>query len=177
MDVFNEAECRFYEGKLTCTLQRQIKMTNLAILGRLIVEIHDHRRSKNPQNAPEIVKRVVMQPTAESLWTDVKLLNEKWGHPWTEDIALEVESRLLVATEEPLCLDPTVQVTRLSNALENSIGQKRVKKKQKWNSLEREQKQAKKAENDKLMTLMDRRSKRSFPFEPRQVNFHDSQSI
>ena len=72
MDVFDEAACRYYEG---C----------------LIVEIHDHRKTEEP-----VIKRVAMQPTAESLWTDIILLNEDWGYLWTEDIALEVESKVLV---------------------------------------------------------------------------------
>ncbi|KAI8142779.1 Spt20 family-domain-containing protein [Fennellomyces sp. T-0311] len=148
MDVFDEAACRYYEG---C----------------LIVEIHDHRKAKKQQqNEEPVIKRVAMRPTAESLWTDILLLNEEWGFPWTEDIALEVESKVLLATEEPLCLDPSFHVTRVSNAIEYASGHRKVKRKQKWNSLEREQKLAKKAENNKMMTLMDKRAKRTFPFEP-----------
>ncbi|ORX55810.1 hypothetical protein DM01DRAFT_1304435 [Hesseltinella vesiculosa] len=159
MDIFNEASCRYYEG---C----------------LIVEIKDHRQSSktgqeneepdassNDTTGPS-VKRVVMRPTAESIWSDIQLLNESWGYPWTEQMALEVEAQILLATEEPLCLDPSFNVTRISNALAHSSQPRKTKKKQKWNSLEREQKLAKKAENNKLMTLMDMRAKRSFPFEP-----------
>jgi transcription factor SPT20 len=62
---------------------------------------------------------------------------------------------LQIATEEPLCLDPSFQVTRVSNAIEYTTGPKRLKKKPKYNSVERERKLAKKAENNKLMTLMD----------------------
>lgn len=72
-------------------------------LGRLIIEIHDHRLVRSGQQDAALlpdndvkVKRVVMHPTAESLWTDILLLREEWGHPWTEEIALEVESKLLV---------------------------------------------------------------------------------
>jgi hypothetical protein len=46
-------------------------------------------------------------------------------------------------------------VTRVSNAIEYTKAPKKLKKKHKWNSVEREQKLAKKAENNKLMTLMD----------------------
>ncbi|RCH81809.1 Transcription factor spt20, partial [Rhizopus azygosporus] len=141
MDVFNEASCRYYDG---C----------------LIVEIHDHRSESIE------IKRVVMRPTAESIWTDVALLSEDWGFPWTEDVALEVEAKILVAAEEPLCLDPSIQVTRVSNAIEYVSTPKKVKKKLKWNSVEREQKLAKQAEHLRLMTLKDNRAKRPFPFEP-----------
>lgn len=64
------------------------------ILGCLIVEVHDHRLE-----ATEI-KRVVMKPTAESIWTDVALLSEDWGLPWTEEIALEVEAQILVSSHQ-----------------------------------------------------------------------------
>jgi hypothetical protein len=37
-----------------------------------------------------------MKPTAESIWTDITLLSEEWGFPWTEDIALQVEAQILV---------------------------------------------------------------------------------
>ncbi|KAL0091063.1 Spt20 family-domain-containing protein [Phycomyces blakesleeanus] len=181
MDVFDEASCRYYEG---C----------------LIVEIHDHRSPKkfhtNGQNGSQSdsetqVKRLAMQPTAESLWTDIHLLSEEWGFPWTEQVAVEVEAKILVrtigkekkyrrrrekerererkkdvefffaqlATEEPLCLDPSFQVSRISNAMEQWNRVRRSKKKQKWNSLEREQKLAKKAEDVKAMTIMDTVSK------------------
>lgn len=48
------------------------------------------------------MKRVVMKPTAESIWTDITLLSEEWGFPWTEDIALEVEAQILVS----IIMDP-----------------------------------------------------------------------
>ncbi|KAI7903979.1 Spt20 family-domain-containing protein [Cokeromyces recurvatus] len=132
MDVFNKASCRYYDG---C----------------LIVEIHDHRS----KNAEPSKKRIVMKPTAESIWTDITLLSEEWGFPCTEDIALEVESQILIATEEPLCLDPSFQVSRISNAIQYTTCQRKPKRKLKYNSVECEQKLAKKAENNKLMTLMD----------------------
>jgi hypothetical protein len=72
MDVFNQASCRYYDG---C----------------LIVEIHDHRDSSVTSQ-----KRIVMKPTAESIWNDIALLSEAWGFPWTEDVALQLESQILV---------------------------------------------------------------------------------
>ena len=119
------------------------------------MEIHDHRRSNSNSHARETsprtdteaeVKRVVMQPTAESIWADICLLNEESGFTWTEDIALQVEAQILVsmvsivrrhlintsqlATEEPLCLDPSFQVSRVSNAVLHATGKRRIKKKQ-----------------------------------------------
>lgn len=61
-------------------------------LGCLIVEIHDHREP----DLETTTKRIVMKPTAESIWTDITLLSEQWGFTWTEDIALQVEAQILV---------------------------------------------------------------------------------
>ena len=75
-------------------LSKRTLFSHCPMSGCLIVEIHDHRKTKQ-QDEP-VIKRVAMRPTAESLWTDILLLNEDWGFPWTEDIALEVESKVLV---------------------------------------------------------------------------------
>lgn len=98
MDVFDEALCRFYEGTSYNSLFVLVMCADdlCGRLGSLIVEIHDHRHSAQQQDVEPNIKRVVMRPTAESLWTDILLLNEVWGSPWTQDIALEVESKVLV---------------------------------------------------------------------------------
>lgn len=77
-------------------------------VGCLIVEIHDHRQFNKDNDAqndtwPKI-KRVVMRPTAESIWSDIQLLNEEWSGTWTEQTALEMEAQILVIT--PLLLLP-----------------------------------------------------------------------
>lgn len=105
MDVFNEASCRYYNGKDKIRqdyVKREEVLIELLRLGCLIVEIHDHRstdtENKNPQtDSDNKMKRIVMKPTAESIWTDISLLSEEWGVPWTEDIALEVEAQILVS--------------------------------------------------------------------------------
>jgi hypothetical protein len=56
------------------------------------VEIHDHRKQKQENKT----RRILMKPTAESVWNDIVLLGEEWGAPWTEDIALEMEAQILV---------------------------------------------------------------------------------
>lgn len=67
------------------------------MIGCLIVEIHDHRTANVENEDPDAkTKRIVMKPTAESIWTDISLLSEEWGFPWTEEIALEVEAQILV---------------------------------------------------------------------------------
>jgi transcription factor SPT20 len=106
MDVFNEACCRYYNGKTLnsndLSDNSAVQTHQLKFIGCLIVEIHDHRSSNrdNKNRLPESetkMKRIVMKPTAESIWTDITLLSEEWGFPWTEDIALEVEAQILVS--------------------------------------------------------------------------------
>lgn len=106
MDVFNDASCRYYNGKLyfQCCNEEYffLLLSNCKKkLGCLIVEIHDHRSGNVENNNRTLeteakMKRIVMKPTAESIWTDITLLSEEWGFPWTEDIALEVEAQILV---------------------------------------------------------------------------------
>ena len=85
----------------------------------MIVEIHDHRSTTfDNHQAPESesqMKRIVMKPTAESIWTDISLLSEEWGVPWTETISLEVEAQILVSHDsiESLCHTQTKGIYRL----------------------------------------------------------------
>jgi transcription factor SPT20 len=101
MDVFNDASCRYYNGNFKWVIKFN-KVANTIKLGCLIVEIHDHRSVDSENNNRTLeteakMKRIVMKPTAESIWTDITLLSEEWGFPWTEDIALEVEAQILVS--------------------------------------------------------------------------------
>ena len=40
------------------------------------------------------------------------------GHNWTQDDLFHLESELILATEEPLCLDPSPTVMLVENALQ-----------------------------------------------------------
>jgi hypothetical protein len=57
--------------------------------------------------------------------------------------------------EEPLCLDPSFQVTRVANAIQYAQRDKQRKKKRKLNSYELAARRERKAENETLMALMD----------------------
>ncbi|KAF9973030.1 Transcription factor spt20 [Actinomortierella ambigua] len=161
LDIIKNAQCSYYEG-------------------RLIVEVVDHRtrnRKKRVNNKQEEstvngveegsqpaagtqTKRVVLSPSQETLWADLSLLHEESRQTWSNELALEVESQILLATEAPLCLDPSPQVTLLSNNMnyhQTSVTH-RTRKKRKWNSVEREREAARKIEEDKLMSMMDEKS-------------------
>lgn len=42
------------------------------------------------------IKRVVLSPTQETLWADLSLLHEESGEGWSNQLMLEVESKILV---------------------------------------------------------------------------------
>ncbi|ORX99528.1 hypothetical protein K493DRAFT_109828 [Basidiobolus meristosporus CBS 931.73] len=145
VDVFDEAQCQYYEG---C----------------IIAEIHDYRESytTNVNGTNSNTNRVLLTPNAETLWSDLCLLNESYGAFWSEDFALEVESKILLATEEPLCLDPSFQVTRISNTICNYGNVRKVKKRKKRISAEKETEFAEKIEKEKTMMMMDERYQKEF---------------
>ncbi|KZV95149.1 hypothetical protein EXIGLDRAFT_707846 [Exidia glandulosa HHB12029] len=87
IELFDKSDVRFFEG---C----------------LIVALYDHRlrtsKGANANGAAEAgpePQRVVLQPTAETLYADIKSLAEAdllQGKHWTDEQALEVESRILL---------------------------------------------------------------------------------
>ena len=103
--------------------------------GCLIVEVHDHRSSvasstnlgafaqpvpahlkhvaasKKPEPAPEVY-RIVLGPTCETLWTD---LSSGPNQALSDEQLIEVEARILAMTQPALCLEPTLEVTRIAN--------------------------------------------------------------
>ncbi|KXN86738.1 SAGA complex subunit spt20 [Leucoagaricus sp. SymC.cos] len=98
LDLFDAAKVPFYDG---C----------------MIVELLDYRPQRNKavsQDKPERT-RVVLHPNSETLWADICSLNQKHGGKWTDLDALEIESKILMATAPPLCLDPDPHLTRIAN--------------------------------------------------------------
>ncbi|KAJ2042457.1 Transcription factor spt20 [Coemansia sp. S16] len=115
--------------------------------------------SLNAGAAP-IVYRKVMKPTAETLYIDLVLASEQT--PLTETQLLEIEGQILLATEEPLTLEPDFQVSRVANATRHiEYGHMLPRKRSKYNSAEIEAEQAEREEKRKLMTLMDDRANRN----------------
>lgn len=74
--------------------------------GCLVVELQDYRRS------PESRSRVVMRPAAETLAQTIDVMLERKGHGWDEQLAMELESRIITATSPPLYLGTSIMATR-----------------------------------------------------------------
>ena len=53
----------------------------------------------------------------QSLLTDIYNLSSD-GHRWTQDDLFTLESQLLLATEDPICLDPSPAVHLIANRLQ-----------------------------------------------------------
>ncbi|XP_052026208.1 transcription factor SPT20 homolog [Apodemus sylvaticus] len=61
-------------------------------------------------------RHILLRPTMQSLVSDVESITSD-NRQWTEEEKLELESQLILATAEPLCLDPSVAVACTANRL------------------------------------------------------------
>ncbi|XP_013785492.1 transcription factor SPT20 homolog [Limulus polyphemus] len=80
--------------------------------GCVIVEVRDYRRSSNPASFESYY--ILLQPTTQTLVCDVGLLSSD-GQYWSAEDKQALEAQLLLATSEPLCLDPSISVTLIAN--------------------------------------------------------------
>lgn len=87
---------------------------NVFYSGCVILEVRDYRRSITGSFDTQYV---LLKPTSQSLLSDMyNIIND--GHRWTQEDQFTLESQLLLATEEPLCLDPSPAVLLVNNKLQ-----------------------------------------------------------
>lgn len=84
---------------------------NVFYSGCVIVEVRDYRRSANGGHDTQYV---LLKPSQQSLLSDIYNLSSD-GHRWTPDDLLTLESQLILATEDPICLDPSPSVLLVAN--------------------------------------------------------------
>ncbi|XP_039354598.1 transcription factor SPT20 homolog isoform X18 [Mauremys reevesii] len=89
---------------------------NIFHCGCVIAEIRDYRQSGNMKSPTYQSKHVLLRPTMQTLICDVHSITSD-NHKWTQEDKLLLESQLILATAEPLCLDPSVAVTCTANRL------------------------------------------------------------
>ncbi|KAF9523372.1 Spt20 family-domain-containing protein [Crepidotus variabilis] len=145
LEFFDSARVPFYEG---C----------------MIVELLDYRpqRSSEPALKNPSKTRVVLHPSPETLWADICSLNQHTGGKWTDMDALEVESKLLLATSQPLCLDPDPHLTRVvNNVLRVSTPSMPLSLKRKASAMEPEEDGPEKARRERLLGFMAPRDNRA----------------
>ncbi|KAK0457889.1 Spt20 family-domain-containing protein [Desarmillaria tabescens] len=135
--------------------------------GCLIAELVDYRPQK--ANDPPLEKpprtRTVLHPTPESLWADVCKIaaakKQQEGLAMTDRDALEIESRILLATAPPLCLDPDPHLTRMVNHIVRvSTPTVPTSLKRKASAVDQEEDETDKARRAKIMQFMNSRATR-----------------
>ncbi|XP_053157171.1 transcription factor SPT20 homolog isoform X18 [Hemicordylus capensis] len=89
---------------------------NIFHCGCVITEIRDYRQSGNPKSSTYQSKHILLRPTMQTLICDVHSITSD-NHKWTQEDKLLLESQLILATAEPLCLDPSISVTCTANRL------------------------------------------------------------
>ncbi|XP_049709133.1 transcription factor SPT20 homolog isoform X14 [Elephas maximus indicus] len=89
---------------------------NIFHCGCVIAEIRDYRQSSNMKSPGYQSRHILLRPTMQTLVCDVHSITSD-NHKWTQEDKLLLESQLILATAEPLCLDPSVAVACTANRL------------------------------------------------------------
>ncbi|XP_063088707.1 transcription factor SPT20 homolog isoform X6 [Cavia porcellus] len=89
---------------------------NIFHCGCVIAEIRDYRQSSNMKSPGYQSRHILLRPTMQTLICDVHSITSD-NHKWTQEDKLLLESQLILATAEPLCLDPSIAVTCTVNRL------------------------------------------------------------
>ncbi|KAI9097359.1 Spt20 family-domain-containing protein [Phlyctochytrium arcticum] len=111
------------------------------------------------------IRCLVLRPTPASLWADIcnmhTLINPS-APPVMDETALEVEAKVLLATQEPLTLDADPALARTANLKALNDAKYRIARKRPRNWAAKEADDEKKRESDKMMLIMDERRKTEF---------------
>uniref|UniRef100_A0A4W5K548 SPT20 homolog, SAGA complex component n=1 Tax=Hucho hucho TaxID=62062 RepID=A0A4W5K548_9TELE len=89
---------------------------NIFHCGCVVAEVRDYRQSGNTKTPSFQSRHVLLRPTMQTLICDVHAMTSD-HHKWTQDDKFQLESQLLLATSDPLCLDPSISVTCTANHL------------------------------------------------------------
>ncbi|KAI8916501.1 Spt20 family-domain-containing protein [Powellomyces hirtus] len=109
------------------------------------------------------IRHLVLRPSPATLWADIcSLRNSGTGETLTQDAALEVEAKTLLATRATLNLDPSPHIGRLANINHFNDTKYRIARKRPRNWAAKEEDDEKKRESDKLMLIMDERRIKEF---------------
>uniref|UniRef100_A0A671DSS1 Spt20-like SEP domain-containing protein n=1 Tax=Rhinolophus ferrumequinum TaxID=59479 RepID=A0A671DSS1_RHIFE len=89
---------------------------NMFHSGCVIAEIRDYRQSSNTEGPGYQSRHILLRPTMQTLACDVESITSD-NQKWTQEDKLLLESQLILATAEPLCLEPSVSVACTANRL------------------------------------------------------------
>eukprot|EP00069_Balaena_mysticetus_P009202 bmy_06141T0 len=117
---------------------------NIFHRGCVIAEIRDYRQSSGREPPHYQSRHILLRPTMQTLACDVEAIASD-NQKWTQEDKLLLESQLILATAEPLCLDPSISVVCTENRLLynkqklNTLPMKRSFKRYSMASLNRQQ--------------------------------------
>ncbi|XP_061035282.1 transcription factor SPT20 homolog [Eubalaena glacialis] len=117
---------------------------NIFHRGCVIAEIRDYRQSSDREPPHYQSRHILLRPTMQTLACDVEAIASD-NQKWTQEDKLLLESQLILATAEPLCLDPSISVVCTENRLLynkqklNTLPMKRSFKRYSMASLNRQQ--------------------------------------
>ncbi|EEB06615.1 SAGA complex subunit Spt20 [Schizosaccharomyces japonicus yFS275] len=109
-----------------------------------------------PPNEQAKVYHTVLQPSAETLWQDLCLISEVFGNYLTDEALLEIESKILLASEPPLLLAPATspyQMHRIFEQLAQKLPPPYPEPRHTTNEMAAEE--AERVEKENLLLLMD----------------------
>ncbi|XP_044090692.1 transcription factor SPT20 homolog [Neovison vison] len=89
---------------------------NLFQCGCVIAQVRDYRQCSGGEPPGYQSRHILLRPTMQTLACDVQSMTSD-GQEWTQEDKLSLESQLILATAEPLCLDPSVAVACTANRL------------------------------------------------------------
>ncbi|XP_053772360.1 transcription factor SPT20 homolog isoform X7 [Desmodus rotundus] len=89
---------------------------NIFHCGCVLAEVRDYRQSSHTKPPGYQSRHILLRPTMQTLICDVHSITSD-NHKWTQEDKLLLESQLILATAEPLCLDPSVAVACTTNRL------------------------------------------------------------
>ncbi|KAM9668366.1 transcription factor SPT20 homolog [Dama dama] len=84
--------------------------------GCVIAEVRDYRQFSAGEPPRYQSRHILLRPTMQTLVCDVEAIASD-DQNWTQEDKLLLESQLILATAEPLCLDPSVSVACTANRL------------------------------------------------------------
>ncbi|XP_057574288.1 transcription factor SPT20 homolog [Hippopotamus amphibius kiboko] len=84
--------------------------------GCVIAEIRDYRQCSDRERPGYQSRHILLRPTMQTLACDVEAIASDHQN-WTQEDKLLLESQLILATAEPLCLDPSISVACTANRL------------------------------------------------------------
>uniref|UniRef100_A0A2K6B9N8 Spt20-like SEP domain-containing protein n=1 Tax=Macaca nemestrina TaxID=9545 RepID=A0A2K6B9N8_MACNE len=89
---------------------------NIFHSGCVIVEVRDYRQSSNMQPSGYQSRHILLRSAMPTLAHDVNMMTRD-VQKWSQEDKFPLESQLILATAEPLCLDPSVAVACSANRL------------------------------------------------------------